>query len=129
MQVQFFTLLIFASGLSSFALNQRELNPEELEQKEKLRHSVILPFKLITDYGADNGDLSMLQIRPLYTITTKNWNLINRPVIPIIDVNGTVGGRPEPPSGGGGDARGMGDISYTTPTSPSPENWIRSLFV
>ena len=90
---------------------QRELTQEERNLKEKFRHTTIVPFKFISDYGADDGDLAMLQIRPLYTLTTKNWNFINRPIIPIIDINGVVGGRPELPSGGGGNARGLGDIS------------------
>lgn len=105
--------LIIVGASASAGINEQELTPEELAQREKLRHTVLLPFKYITDYGADNGELNMLQIRPLYTITTKNWNFINRPVIPVLDINGTVGGRPELPGGGGGNARGLGDISYT----------------
>ena len=111
---QFLTILYFLVLACEplHALNQRELTPEEVEQRERMRQTVLMPFKYITDFGADNGELNMLQIRPLYTISTKNWNFINRPIIPIIDINGTVGGRPELPSGGGGTARGLGDISY-----------------
>jgi hypothetical protein len=107
-----FSALVACISMTAVA-EQRALTPEELELKERLRHTVLLPFKYITDFGAENGELNMLQIRPLYTISSKNWNFINRPVIPIIDIKGTVIGRPELPSGGGGDATGLGDISYT----------------
>ena len=63
---------------------QQALTPEEVEQRERMRLSVFLPFKYITDFGAENGELNMLQIRPLYTLSTENWNFINRPIIPII---------------------------------------------
>jgi hypothetical protein len=98
----------------AMAAEQQTWSPDELEKKERLRHTVLLPFKFITDYGAENGELSMLQIRPLYTISSKHWNFINRPVIPIIDIDGVVGGRPELPNPSeAADARGLGDITYT----------------
>jgi hypothetical protein len=105
-------MVIIVSGSVSLAV-QRELGPEELEAKERLRHTVLLPFKFVSDYGAPNGELTMLQIRPTYTISTKNYNFINRPIIPYLDLNGEVGGRPDLPNTGSGDARGLGDISYT----------------
>ena len=109
----FIAMALNACILFATAAEQTTLTAEEVEQRERMRHTVFLPFKYITDFGAENGELNMLQIRPLYTLSTENWNFINRPIIPIIDITGTVIGRPELPSGGGGDATGLGDISYT----------------
>lgn len=107
-------LVLNACLLVATAAGQKSLTPEEVEQRERMRHAVLLPFKYITDFGAENGELNMLQIRPLYTLSTENWNFINRPIIPIIDINGTVIGRPELPNPeGAADATGLGDISYT----------------
>ena len=69
-------LLLALSVCTTTRAEQRALTPEELEQKEKLRQTVLLPFKYITDFGAENGELNMLQIRPLYTISSKHWNFI-----------------------------------------------------
>lgn len=115
MNDRFPNLLLLLLGICSIAhAEQRVLTPKEIEQREKLRHTVLVPFKYITDFGAENGELNMVQIRPLYTLSTKNWNFINRPVIPFIDITGTVIGRPELPNpAGAADARGLGDISYT----------------
>jgi len=115
MRYRLYILLVLPLGICSVAhAQQRELTLEEIEQREKLRQTVLVPFKYITDFGAENGELNMLQIRPLYTISTENWNFINRPIIPIIDINGIVGGRPELPNPeGAADARGLGDITYT----------------
>jgi hypothetical protein len=105
-----FVLLISTSGFAA----PREMTEDEIERKKKFQQAVILPFKFTRDHNAANGEFSMLQIRPLYTITTENFNFINRPVIPIVDLRGEVGGRPDQPEQGTGDgASGLGDITYT----------------
>lgn len=110
----FIAMALNACILFATAAEQTTLTAEEVEQRERMRNTVFLPFKYITDFGAENGELNMLQIRPLYTLSTENWNFINRPIIPIIDISGTVIGRPQLPNPeGAADATGLGDISYT----------------
>lgn len=111
----FFTGVLLSC--TSLAQEQKTIEPmiseEDIVLREQLRYTVVLPFKFISDYGAPNGDLLMLQVRPTFTISSKNYNFINRPIIPFLDLNGEIGGRPDLPNTGGGDARGLGDISYT----------------
>ena len=78
-----------------------------------------LPFKFTFDYGADNGEASFLNIQPVLPVTVGNWNLVNRIILPIIDVPGAVTGIPENPSPiPGNGATGLGDINYSLFFSP-----------
>jgi hypothetical protein len=80
---------------------------------------ISLPFKFTFDYGAPNGEASFLNIQPVVPITVGDWNLVNRAIIPLIDIPGDVTGIPElpnPTSGNG--ATGLGDINYSLFLSP-----------
>lgn len=106
-------LLILSTAFASGQV-RREMTEEEAERKKKFSQAIILPFKLTRDHNASSGELTMLQIRPLYTITTERHNIINRPVIPLLNLRGEVGGRPGLPSNAAGESSdGLGDISYT----------------
>lgn len=108
------TLLIGFTTPAPAIPARREMTPEEAKRKERFRQTIILPFKLTRDHNAANGEFTMLQVRPLYTIKTEHHNFINRPVIPFINIRGEVGGRPDLPNNGiGEDSDGLGDISYT----------------
>jgi len=79
-----------------------------------------LPFKFTFDYGANNGDATFLNIQPVIPITVGNWNLINRVIMPLIDLPGPVSGTPEIPNPVQGDgASGLGDINYSVFVSPA----------
>ena len=80
---------------------------------------ISLPFKFSFDDGAPNGDADILNIQPVVPVTVGDWNLVNRAIIPLINLNGTVSGRPDipnpTPSEGGS---GLGDINYSIYFSP-----------
>ena len=81
---------------------------------------ISLPFKLNVDTGADDGDAQILNIQPVIPVTVGDWNLVNRAIIPIANVDGAIPGpnNPNPGSGDGGSASGLGDINYSIYFSP-----------
>ena len=80
---------------------------------------ISLPFKFTFDYGAPNGEASFLSIQPVVPITVGDWNLVNRAIIPLIDVPGDVTGLPEIPNPASGNgATGLSDINYSLFLSP-----------
>ncbi|CAD7841063.1 MAG: possible Neuromedin U [Olavius algarvensis Delta 4 endosymbiont] len=85
-----------------------------------------LPFKFTFDYGADNGEATFLNVQPVIPVTVGDWNLINRVIVPLVDLDGTVTGTPEIPNPTPGDgASGLGDINYSLFVSPAePGNII-----
>ena len=86
-------------------------------------HSVA--FRNTFDFGAPNGNAYFLNIIPIIPITVGNWDVVNRPIIPIIDVPGFTVGSPEIPVGAPGDgAFGLGDINYTAYLSPTKDDTV-----
>ena len=80
---------------------------------------VSLPFKFTFDYGATNGDATILNIQPVIPVTVGDWNLVNRIIAPVINSPGPVAGIPENPSPAPGNgATGLGDINYSLYFSP-----------
>jgi len=79
-----------------------------------------LPFKFTFDYGADNGEATFLNVQPVIPVTVGDWNLINRVIVPLVDLDGTVTGTPEIQNPVPGDgASGLGDINYSVYVSPA----------
>ena len=87
---------------------------------------VSLPFKLTVDTGADDGDAQILNIQPVVPVTVGDWNLVNRAIIPIANVDGAIPGanNPNPGLGDGGGASGLGDINYSIYFSPVKVNKV-----
>ena len=80
---------------------------------------ISLPFKLTFDYGADNGEATILNINPVVPVTVGDWNLVNRALIPLANVDGPISGLPGNPSPiPGNGASGLGDINYSLYLSP-----------
>jgi len=81
---------------------------------------ISLPFKFTVDTGADNGDAQILNIQPVVPVTVGDWNLVNRAIIPVANVDGAIPGpeNPNPGIGDGGGASGFGDINYSLYFSP-----------
>jgi hypothetical protein len=77
-----------------------------------------LPFKLTFDTGASNGDAAILNIQPVMPVNIGEWNIVNRAIIPIADVDGAIQGPNNPNPGPGGSASGLGDINYSAYFSP-----------
>ena len=80
---------------------------------------ISLPFKFTFDKGAPNGSADFLNIQPVVPVTVGDWNLVNRAIVPLIDLEGTVSGTPNIPNPTpGGGASGLGDINYSLYFSP-----------
>lgn len=80
---------------------------------------ISLPFKFTFDFDATNGDAAILNINPVVPVTVGGWNLVNRALIPLADVDGAISGLPGNPSPVPGDgASGLGDINYSLYFSP-----------
>lgn len=82
---------------------------------------ISVPLKFGLDFGAPNGEAFTLNVNPVYPMNLGEWNIINRALIPFIDVpRGPTSGRPEIPGITSGDgATGLGDINYTPYISPA----------
>jgi len=86
-------------------------------------HSVA--FKNTFDFGAPDGSAYFLNIIPIIPFNIGGLDVVNRPIIPIIDVSGFIAGTPDIPVGVPGDgAFGLGDINYTAYFSPSKEKKV-----
>ncbi len=60
-------------------------------------------FKNTMDFGAPNGSACFLNIMPLFPFSLGSWDVINRPIIPIINVSGFIEGTANVPQGVPGD--------------------------
>jgi hypothetical protein len=81
---------------------------------------ISVPFENNVDFGAPNGTAYILNFQPVIPVTVGNWNLINRPILPIVYVPGFIGGLPGLPAGAPGDDEfGLGDLNYSVFVSPA----------
>jgi hypothetical protein len=77
---------------------------------------ISLPLQNNTSFGIGHNDAisNVLNIQPVYPVgLSRNWNLINRGIVPVIYREEVF------PALGNGDAFGLGDISYTGLISPA----------
>lgn len=126
MTMRYRTLWILFGAIIAFGSNAQAA--EEKAAGGDLRSAVqnpissliSLPFKLTLDSGAANGDATILNIQPVIPVTVGDWNLVNRIIIPIANVDGAIQGpnNPSPGEGDGGSASGLGDINYSIFFSP-----------
>ncbi len=79
---------------------------------------VSLPFKFTFDYGAENGDATILNIQPVYPITKGNWNYVSRLILPVAGVDGAIRTPENPNPIGASSATGLGDTNYSLYMSP-----------
>ena len=88
---------------------------------------ISVPLKFNLDFGADNGEVLVVNLQPVYPVRIGDWNLINRAILPFIDIpSGLTTGIPEIPGATAGDgATGLGDLNYTPFLSPAvPKGFI-----
>ena len=79
---------------------------------------VSLPFKFNFDYGAQNGDGTVLNVQPVYPITKGSWNYVSRLILPVGSVDGAISTPENPNPAGMGSASGLGDTNYSLYLSP-----------
>jgi len=88
---------------------------------------ISVPFKFNLDFGAQNGEVLVVNFQPVYPVQVGEWNIINRVIMPIIDIPpGVTTGIAEIPGGTAGDgSTGLGDINYTPFISPAvPKGFV-----
>ena len=115
------SLLFVASPGCFSAEDQKDSGGDDLRSavQNPISSLVSLPFKFTFDFGATNGDATILNIQPVIPVTVGDWNLVNRVIIPVIDSPGPVAGIPENPSPAPGNGEtGLGDINYSVYFSP-----------
>ena len=79
---------------------------------------ISLPFKFTFDYGAKNGDGTILNIQPVYPVTKGNWNYVSRLILPVANVDGAISTSENPSPRGKESASGLGDTNYSLYLSP-----------
>ena len=87
--------------------------------------TISVPFESNFNFGADGGLQYVLNIQPVVPMRLNdNWNLIHRPVIPIVYDSAALLGAPRPPATEK-DQFGLGDTLYAAYFSPAkPGKWI-----
>lgn len=96
-----------------------------------IANNISLPFEasIYQRAGVQRDDAFVLNVQPVVpTGISEDWNLIHRPIIPIMDMPGAVDGLPEIGGQPLGleNTFGLGDINYTvfaSPKSPGEVIW------
>ncbi len=109
------TSLIVANGLSAQDTQSEEERNSELAKKSQnpLASIISLPFQNNTEFnvGPTNGTSNTFNIQPVYPVSLKKFNIINRAILPVEYESDLA------PSGG--SVFGLGDLSYTAWASPT----------
>ncbi|MHC4950066.1 MAG: transporter [Planctomycetota bacterium] len=121
-----FTILIVLSMLAPCMAEEAASAQSEAEALAAASQNPVasmysLPFEFTFDYGAKDGDATILNIQPVIPVTVGDWNYISRIIVPLMDLDGKATGIPAIPNGTfeGGDVSGLGDINYTLFLSPA----------
>ncbi len=85
---------------------------------------ISVPLDTSIDFGADNGTAVISNFQPVVPISlNEDWNLINRPILPIVYLEGAVAGLPSIPEAADlklKDSKfGIGDLNYSAFLSPA----------
>ena len=120
-----FTILVTSLMLSSPEISADELESDSKDDKNRF---FALPMELDADYGAGNGDATILRIMPLYGRPSKdNWKIVHMNLLVLADAPGGVPGRPGNPNPLPGDkVFGISDLlhaSFFTPPSAGNPIW------
>jgi hypothetical protein len=113
--ISWLALIMPFLAVSEFAMAQGDLRSAA---QNPLSATSSLPLKLTYDTGASNGDAAILNLNPVVPINIGNWNVVNRALIPLANVDGAIAGPNNPNPGPGGSASGLGDINYSAYFSP-----------
>ena len=127
---------IFLVFVASIVVQSAELCAQEpsTESKTKADSFLALPLELDADFGAANGDATLLRIMPLYGFPSRgNWEIVHLNLVTFADAPGGVPGRPGNPEPIPGErSTGISDLahaSFFTPKSSGKLDWgIGGLF-
>ena len=116
-------IIVLAAVLLYAAPLWAETSEEELARKvnNPIADLISMPFQYNQDYGIGPSDAARttLNVQPVIPISlNKEWNLILRTIVPLIDAESTAPGVEE--------SRGMGDITQSFFISPKElfKGWI-----
>ena len=112
------TLLLIVTPLISIAEEKGGGGDLRAAVQNPISSLVSLPFKFNFDYGAQNGDGTILNIQPVYPVTKGDWNYVNRVILPMGSVDGAISTPENPNPSGLGSASGLGDTNYSLFMSP-----------
>jgi len=110
-----FTSLLVTSSFCALAEDGGDLRAAVQNPISSL---VSLPFKFTFDYGAQNGDGTILNIQPVYPITRGDWNYVSRLILPVASVDGAISTPENPNPRGKESTSGLGDTNYSLYLSP-----------
>lgn len=87
--------------------------------------TISVPFESNFNFGADGGLQYLLNLQPVIPMKlTDSWNLIHRPILPLVYDSAALLGAPRPPPTEKNEF-GLGDTLYAAYFSPSkPSKWI-----
>jgi hypothetical protein len=84
---------------------------------------ISVPLDTSVDFGADNGTAVITNFQPVIPITVGEWNLVNRPILPIVYLEGAIAGTPGIPESVDINSQeetfGLGDLNYSVYASPA----------
>lgn len=114
-KVPAFSILALAFSVVTAVAQEQSESDLAKQSQNPVGNLVSLPFQNNTSFGIGPNDSisNVLNIQPVYPVgLSKNWNLINRGIVPVIYQEALF---PEV----GDSLSGLGDISYTGFISPS----------
>ncbi|WP_411728082.1 hypothetical protein [Methyloglobulus sp.] len=121
-------LVSLVSIQSAFAVEDPQNTEDWLRAAQNPLIPVLsVPMNYTLHGGADNGDVSIGSLQPIFPISLGDWNMINQLSLNIIGTPGVVEGiaeLPEPDPGSG--VAGLGDTNFTSLFSPANSgifNW------
>jgi len=81
--------------------------------------TISVPFENNFQFGADGGLQYVMNFQPVIPQSIgENWNLIHRPIVPVVYQSATIFGSPRPPPPGGDSEWGLSDTLYAGYFSP-----------
>ena len=112
--------VVFVAGISSAQSQEQDSGDLRAAVENPISSLISLPFKFTFDFGADNGDAQYVNIQPVVPVSIRDWNIVNRLIVPIGGVDGPITGLSNNPSPVPGDgAEGLSDINYSAFMSPA----------
>ena len=109
---------LIAAGMPALAAEKPEGGDLRSAAQHPISSLISVPLKFTFDFGAENGEATILSINPVVPVTVGNWNLVSRALIPLAHVDGAILGPNNPSPEPGGSATGLGDINYSLFFSP-----------
>lgn len=121
-------LTIFLSYLFTCTLKANDADDLAAKAQNPIASMISMPLDTMIDFGADNGTAVVSTFQPVIPMTVGEWNLISRPMLPIIYLEGAVSGLPSIPTvdknADNTDTFGLGDLNYSLFFSPAKSTGV-----